>query len=150
MTFVFVKQGLIIKLWSSKTDQEAVSREVCILPGKRADTCPVSLLREWIRQRAKSAGPLFCRITPGDAVTMNRLSGESVNKLVKRGLELIGVDPKEYGAHSLRAGLVTAAADGGANPMVIMKRTGHKRLETVQRYYRSAEQFAADPLAKAL
>jgi integrase len=49
--------------------------------------------------------------------------------MIKRLVVQIGLDPKTFGGHSLRAGLVTAAAQAGVGERVIILRTGHSDLE---------------------
>ena len=46
-----------------------------------------------------------------------------------------------FAGHSLRAGLVTAAAKAGKSTHSIMKQTGHKSMATVARYIRDAQLF---------
>ena len=46
--------------------------------------------------------------------------------------------------------MVTAAAENGADVISIQERTGHKRLETLANYVRSAGGFRRDPLAGVL
>jgi integrase len=55
---------------------------------------------------------------------------------VRRDAAVIGLDPLGYGAHSLRASFVTAAADRGADPLAIMQVTGHRNVATVAAYVR--------------
>ena len=78
------------------------------------------------------------------------IAGDTVNDAVKRCVKLIGLDPAEYGGHSLRAGMITAAAADGVPDTAIMQRSGHKSAQTLKRYIRHADLFAFDPLAKAL
>jgi integrase len=78
------------------------------------------------------------------------ISGDAINDVVKRCVELIGLDPAGYGGHSLRAGMITAAAADGVPDSAIMARSGHKSVQTLKRYIRHADLFAFDPLAKAL
>jgi integrase len=62
----------------------------------------------------------------------------------------IGRNPEDFGAHSLRAGMITEALEHGASEAAIMKRTGQKSSSTVQRYFRPASAFSVDPLAAVL
>jgi site-specific recombinase XerD len=144
-------RGVAIDVGYSKTDQVGKGRTIGVFAGKRASTDPVRTLREWIRRRGRAAGPLFCRVQTGDFVTDRRLTGESINELVQRAVASVGLDPKEYGAHSLRAGLVTAAAECGASDREIMRASGHKTTAVMQGYVRHARAFAVrNPLAGAL
>lgn len=142
----FVAKGLVVRLRRGKTDQEGRGRVVGVFHGTRAAcSCPVRCLRAWLRIRGRAPGPLF----PSHGVS-GRLTTEAVNRIVKRSVELLGLDPRRYGAHSLRAGFVTAAAEAGVPESLIMQRTGHRSIQTVARYVRPATVFSVDALARAL
>ena len=89
------------------------------------------------------AGPLF----PGNSG--KALTGTGVGLIVNRACGLIGLDQAKYGAHSLRAGFVTTAAELGMPETLIMQRTGHRSVQTVARYVRPARLFHIDALAAA-
>jgi integrase len=59
-----------------------------------------------------------------------------VGRIVKRRAAAVGLDPSRYAGHSLRAGLATSAAAGGASERVIMNKTGHRSTTMVRRYMR--------------
>jgi integrase len=143
-------KGLLVTIAHSKTDQTAVGRVLGIHPGRKPDTCPVRLLQDWLKLRGKYAGPLFSRVDKHGNVGDHSISGEMVNLALKRALELIHIDPREYGAHSLRAGCVTAADEAGQTVFAIMGRTGHKNVQTVYRYIRRSSAFECDALAGVL
>jgi integrase len=138
---------LVLRLRKSKTDQLGKGRVTGIHYGKREETCPVRALEAWLKVRGEWRGPLFTRINKSGEVLHAGLAGESILDVVKRCLSLIGVDPSAYGAHSLRAGMITAAAESGADAAAIMGRTGHKSLQTVIGYIRPAQAFHSNPLA---
>lgn len=73
-----------------------------------------------------------------------------MNQVLKRALRLIGEDPDSFGAHSLRAGFVTAAAEAGASEISIIQRTGHRSVATVLGYVRPAQVFRSNPIAGVL
>lgn len=145
-----VAAGVRLHVWRSKTDQEGKGRVIGIPYGSRRETCPVLALRAWLRIRGGAPGPLWLacspRGVPGDA----RLGGQGICGVLKRALTAIGVDPAPYGAHSLRAGMITAATEAGSPEVPIMQRTGQKSITTVLRYVRPAGVFRADPLARVL
>jgi integrase len=138
----FVSQGLLVTLRKSKTDQHAQGREIGIFRGRRQETCPVRTLREWLRARGRDAGPLFNRI---DKHRLPRSKAGLLRRIHQRDYEaavqLIGLDPRDYGAHSLRAGMVTAAHASGASDSAIMQRSGHKSVQTLTQYIRHADPF---------
>jgi len=53
----------------------------------------------------------------------------------------VGLDPKRYGAHSLRSGFCSQAAKAGKAKHQIMKQTRHKRSDSLQRYIKKANLF---------
>lgn len=136
----FVRQGLIISVRKEKQDQSGKGRLIGIPHGKRAETCPVRALAAWLALRGKkTAGPLFPRIQGGA-----RMTGEAIDRVVKRCVKQIGLDPKDrWAAHSLRAGFVTAAAENNCNDFVIRAQTGH-RSDALREYFRRTELFKAN------
>jgi site-specific recombinase XerD len=136
----FCRQGLIVSVGREKQDQEGKGRLIGIPRGTVRDSCAVRCLRDWLDLRGKRPGPVFLRLG-GNA----RLDGEGVDRAVKRGVELIGLDPRDrWGAHSLRAGFVTAAGEAGANDMLVMKHTGHSTPEMLHRYFRRSRLFRSN------
>lgn len=139
---VFIRRG--------KTDQEGKGRKIGIPPGKHAASCPVEALKTWLDARGNWPGPLFTRTNWRNlSVLRLPLGREDPRLIVKRCVALIGLDPTRYGAHSLRASCVTAALEAGCSQLVIMERTGHRSVQTLQRYFRP-NVFANDPLVDAL
>jgi integrase len=147
-------KGIRVRVGKSKTDQEGAGREIGIFPGRRKASCPVTALKMWLYVRGKKPGPLFVAVGPhavrGVDLALERLTGAAVADALKRAVVLIGLDPHRYGAHSLRAGCVTAAAEAGVPESIIMQRTGHRCITTLARYVRPATVFSVDPLARAL
>lgn len=148
----FADKGALVHLRRSKTDQVGDGRKIGIFPGKHKLTCPVLALKEWIRIRGDWAGPLFTRFDNMGRVQkrQERMQANTIAQLVQEAVAKIGLDSAEYGAHSLRAGCVTAALSEGVQELVIMRRTGHRSVNTLRKYDREANAFACDPLAKAL
>jgi integrase len=143
---VIAKQGVRVTIRKSKTDQEGQGHTVGVFAGARRASDPVAALQDWLKVRGKAAGPLFTKIGWPE----KRLDDRTINLVLKRALQAIGVDPADYGAHSMRAGCVTAAAERGVPESLIMRHTGHKSIEVLQRYVRPAKVFGVDVLAGAL
>jgi hypothetical protein len=59
-------------------------------------------------------------------------------------------DPREYGAYSLRVGMITTANAQSVPDTAIMKCSGHKSVQTLSRHMCHKDLFAFDPLARAL
>jgi site-specific recombinase XerD len=134
-----VSEGLRVILRRSKTDQEGAGRVVPIPRGTVA--CPVAAVGAWLDTAGISEGPVFRPLGKGSRVLPGALSTRSVGQIVQRYAEKVGLNPKEFGGHSLRAGFLTSAAARGANLFRLMDQSGHKSVETVRGYVRRAEEF---------
>jgi integrase len=150
----FESQGAVVLLRKSKGDQKARGRLIAVWHGGKPETDPVDLLRAWIARRGSWAGPLFPQIAGGfrfDEIHRNRIGGEAINKVLKRAMKRAGLDPTHYGAHSLRAGAVTAAAELGRSDQEIMALSGHRTPAVMRQYIRRARVFdGRNPLAGVL
>ena len=134
-----VGEGLRVTLRRSKTDQEGAGRVVPIPRGSVA--CPVAATRAWLDAAAISQGPVFRSLGKGGRVLPRALSTRSIGMIVQRYAKRLGLNPQEFGGHSLRAGFLTSAAARGANLFRLMDQSGHKSVETVRGYVRRAEEF---------
>jgi integrase len=142
-----------MRLWIawSKTDQEGEGRDVWIEPGKTEYTCPVRAVKRWLKVRGEWPGPVFPRFHGGGGMGQAPLSEKGICARLKDALARIGQDPADYGAHSMRSGMITAAYAATKNLRSIMDRSGHRSVEMVMRYVKSAPPDAAsDPLAGVL
>jgi integrase len=146
----FTDSGVLVLQRWSKTDQQARGRLVGVQYGDNQLTCPVRALQAWLAVRGSWAGPLFNPTNPAGQVSRSRISDEMILDIVQRELRRIGEDPRPYGAHSLRSGLVTVAAENGASIAAIMQRTGHRCVQQVMKYVKPAEAFRANPLKGVL
>lgn len=134
------RDGLILNLIRSKTDQKGEGQQVALPYGSNPNTCPVRLLEDWLADAGISNGPLFRRIDRHGNL-MGRLTPQSVRLIVKKCCEEVGLDPNKYGAHSLRSGFCSTAAKAGKPEHQIMKQTRHKRSDSLQRYIKKANLF---------
>jgi site-specific recombinase XerD len=124
--------GLRVRIRRGGTDP-AAGREVGIPFGRHPETCPVRAVRAWRDAAGITSGPLFRAVTRGGRVAGHQLSDRSVARVVQRAAARAGLDPSRYAGHSLRSGLATAAAAGGASERAIMAQTGHRSLLAVRR-----------------
>lgn len=134
------RAGLILHLNRSKTDQKGEGQEIALPYGSNPFTCPVRSLEDWLAASGITEGPLFRRIDRHGNL-YDRLTDQSIRLIVKRSCEKVGLDPEQYGAHSLRSGFCSTAARAGKAEHQIMKQTRHKRTDSLQRYIRKANQF---------
>jgi integrase len=144
------REGVILSLGASKTDQKGAGRQVSIPYSADPATCAVANLARWIEMRGDWRGPLFSPVTRQGYIGRSRLGGWAICHIVKDLLRRIGVDPQAYGAHSLRSGMVTAAYLNGAREKEIMASTGHVAIESVLRYVQPLKGFRDFPLKGVL
>lgn len=136
----FVKEGVLIHVRRSKTDQNGVGRKVAI-PYTKGSHCPVRALKMWLEKSGIKTGALFRRMNRFDQVTDYGLCPASVALIVKQRAREVGLNPEQYSGHSLRAGLVTSAAQAGVSSWKIRQQTAHKSDLMLQRYIRDSQLF---------
>jgi len=135
-----VRQGIVINIRRSKTDQENNGRKIGI-PHGRTRWCPVTALTEWLALSGIEEGPTFRPVDRHGRMQEQRLSGEAVSLVVKARVKDIGLNAGDYSGHSLRAGLATSAASAGVSSWKIRQQTGHASDAMLSRYIRSGELF---------
>jgi site-specific recombinase XerD len=127
-------QQLWLLLPDARTGSWYPSRAVTVPRGEHAETCSVRAIRAWYAISDIRSGPLFRPIDRHGRVGATRLSARAVALVVKRAAQGAGLDPTLYAGHSLRAGFVTAAVEGGAPERVVLAQTGLLSLSGVPRY----------------
>jgi integrase len=142
-SIVWSRDGVVVTIRKSKTDQEHMGRDVAI-PRGSGSSCPVSALERWLQGSAIVDGPVFRRIDRIGTVSTEGLSGDAVSVILKRRLRESGRDPSSYSGHSLRAGFVTEAVNSGIPSWKIRRQTGHASDAMLDRYIRQVEAFS-DP-----
>ena len=105
-------------------------------------------LKAWLQASGIDSGPVFRPINRHGQIRPTRLSDKAVALVVKRAAEAAGKDASEFAGHSLRAGLATAAAIGGASERSIMKQTGHRSTAMVRRHIREGSLFRENAAAR--
>ena len=89
--------GLRVLIRRSKTDQEGAGQEIAVPHGYRLK--PVEAVNAWIEAAGITSGSLFS-VTP-----------RTVANVVKKYARRAGLDADDFGAHSLRSGFLTSAAE---------------------------------------
>ena len=130
----YVRDGLLIHIRHSKTDQESAAQTIAVVPGS-VGFCPIVSLREWIEAALISADAVFVRIH--DRGKLSRLSDHAIAVIVKRRALAAGINPEAVSGHSLRSGFVTSASLAGANLLKVAQVTRHTNLRSVQRYFKA-------------
>jgi site-specific recombinase XerD len=129
------RDGIVLRIGRSKTDQEGAGQTVDVEYGRRERTCAVRALKQWLEAAKIADGPIF-RPVRGNAVLPRRLSDEIVYFTVKRYAVAAGLDPARLGAHSLRVGHVTQALANGADAVQAKEQLRHRSLDTTLGYNR--------------
>ena len=137
----FVDRGLEVVIERSKTDQEGKGRLVVIARGDDEHLCPVRALRAWLQAAKIERGPIFRPVDRFGRVRERALSGHGIAYVLKQMAQRAGLEPDHIGGHSLRAGFVTEATNGGADLRSIMNQTGHRSVQVVQTYQRRRDQW---------
>ena len=79
----------------------------------------------WLAVGAIAEGPVFRSVDRHGNVHASALTPQSVSLVVKRAAERVGLDPRQFSGHSLRAGFVTTAVAAGRWEREISAQTGH-------------------------
>jgi site-specific recombinase XerD len=139
-------EGLRVLVRRSKVDQEGAGFEKAIPHGRFIR--PVTLLRDWLDAAGITEGPVFRPVSRSGRVRMTarggnpaRLTTQAVADIVKRYATAAGLNASTFGAHSLRAGYITTAAERGADLARIMDQSEHRDTRTVVGYIRRANAF---------
>ena len=135
-----VRQGIVVIIRKSKSDQEGQGRKIGI-PFGRTHWCPVAALDKWLARSGITEGAVFRPIDRHSNISDDRLSGEAISLIIKERAEAAGLDPIRYSGHSLRAGLATSAAQAGVSSFKIRQQTGHASDAMLARYIRDADMF---------
>jgi hypothetical protein len=142
-------EGLLIQIRKSETDHEGMGAAVAVPKGETA--CPVAALKAWLEAAGVTEGAVLRRVfNERNQKLGGRLSGHVVADIVKKGAARLGFDPKTFGAHSTRSGLVTSAVKRGVNLLKICDQTRHKSVEMLRVYCRDAELFNGNAAAGLL
>jgi site-specific recombinase XerD len=144
----FVSEGVKINIKRSKTDQFGEGFTKALPYFDSSQYCPVISLKNWLDISKINSGPVFRRFLKGSKLSENRLTDQTVAILIKKYLNLAGINSKNYSGHSLRSGFATSAAESGVEERNIMAMTGHKSTEMVRRYIKEANLFKNNALNK--
>ena len=138
--FERVREGIILTIRRSKTDQDGAGRKVGI-PLGRTIHCPVRALENWLNAARVEEGPVFRPVDRHRNVFASRLSGEAVSLILRDRMAAAGFDTQGYSGHSLRAGFATSATRAGVSTFKIRQQTGHASDAMLSRYVREGELF---------
>lgn len=139
--FEMTPNGATLWLRRSKASQQA-PQAIHIPPG-----LTLQAVREWVSAaEIERCTPLFRKVTRHGSVASARLRGDSVGRIVKACVERAGLDPSEFSGHSLRAGMVTSAAEVDWPEWRIQMHSRHKSNAMVRTYVRNRDVKKASPV----
>lgn len=156
-----VKQGMLVWLRASKTDQAGTGRSVPVLYGTHHKTCPVRAVQEWItclKDRGITEGPLLRRVDQrgriagepgynGLSAPGHRMTGAGISHAFKTACRRADLDPAQWSPHGLRAGGATSAAESGAKASAIEAVGGWSpKSRQVHEYIRQRNEWDDHPM----
>lgn len=145
----FLPRGARLLLPQSKTDQERDGRLIQIPWSLKSPYCAAKSLQDLIAEKP-SCRWVFCRAACARSLPCEHLSARTVARTVKHYAQVIGLNPADFSAHSLRSGFATAAAEAGATDREIADQTGHRDLAQLSVYVWPARNWATNASAKVL
>ena len=137
--------GIRLTIRASKTDQEGKGHAVGVPCGRHHTYCPVLALRAYLVAARIEKGPVFRACNRWGTLRAHRLTSQSVAQILKKRLAAIGLDPTEYGGHSLRSGFVSAAARAKVPEYAIARQSRHRSVSVLRGYIQGATLFVDNP-----
>jgi integrase len=139
--------GLRVRLRRSKTDQEGEGFTKGIPYGHEYKTCPVRAWQVWKEAAGITDGQAFRSVDRHSKMGAS-LSDRAVADMIKRRAKAVELQYPEFSGHSLRARLITAAAQANMSERVINKQSRYKSLPVLRRYIRKGSLFTENAAAK--
>jgi integrase len=135
-----VREGLVLHLRRSKTDQTGQGRKLGV-PLGRTRHCPVAALTAWLDALNQPNDKIFRPVDRHGNLRGDKLRADAVSTILRDRLTAAGIDPNGYSGHSLRAGLATSAIKAGVPTYKVRAQTGHASDAMLGRYVRDAGLF---------
>ncbi|MDI5832626.1 tyrosine-type recombinase/integrase (plasmid) [Shewanella xiamenensis] len=148
----FRPDALIVQLRFHKTSKDGSNAHTKVLPVGEEFSC-VDAVADWIESAKIESGHLFRSFKrtgdlkpyielndyPDDELPLKKntgyLHGNDIYRIVKKVIKDAGLTmPKQFGAHSLRSGLVTQMFIDNKQSAQIKKRSGHKTSAMLDEY----------------
>lgn len=133
-------RGLLLTIREAKGDRARRGETVAVPRGRTR--CPVAALDAWLAAAEIDAGPVFVRCD-GGRLGDAHLDGGSIGRTVRRRVAAAGLDPAAFGAHSLRSGFLTSAAEQGASLWKMKEVSRHRSTAALERYIQRRTLFDA-------
>lgn len=120
-------------LWVQRKGRAAVDGYVILPPAAE------QALRDYLQDHPRPGGPLFVSLNKG---RHQRLTKNTIRRMVKRRLRRCGINSPTKTTHSLRHSAVTNALRHGANVAQLQAMTGHTDPKTLLRYYHQHDRIS--------
>lgn len=127
-----IDKGYLVTIKQSKSDQEGDGHCVPLLGQAAID------VKAWLVASGVRSGKLFRGIHRSGTLRKG-ISGDTINRIVKRRAKFAGYDEKHFSAHCLRSGFVTQAARDGVHIKDVMTLSLHKDLVVAQGYFKEVD-----------
>jgi integrase len=128
------EDGATITLHTSKTMRGGEAEVIYLQPG-----IALKAVKLWIATAALAEGsPLFRAVDKAGGIAQTRLTAGAVALIVKARCAAGGLEPAEFAGHSLRAGMVTSAAEADVPEWKIRMTSRHKS-DALKTYIRPVE-----------
>jgi integrase len=131
----FTEKGMRVLIRASKTDQAGEGVDIFIPTGRRASTCPVRAVQDWIAclaEQGVTTGPLL-RAVDRNGKVRGGVTGQGVEYVIKGLADEVGISG--VSGHSLRAGAATQAAKNGHAASEIARKGRWTSTKTVEDKY---------------
>jgi integrase len=127
-------EGATITLHMSKTVHGGEVESIYLQPG-----IALKAVKRWVATGAIAEGaPLFRAVDKAGGIAQTRLTAGAVALIVKARCAAAGLEPAEFAGHSLRAGMVTSAAEADVPEWKIRMTSRHKS-DVLKAYIRPVE-----------
>jgi site-specific recombinase XerD len=136
------EQGVLVTVRRSKTDQrgEGMLKAIPFVT-EGGGLCAATALRAWLIAARIDSGAVFRPFNRSSQPKDCCMTPDAIAVIVKIAARRAGFDPREFAGHSLRSGHVTEARARKVSDADTMSVTGHKRVETLNRYDKRENAF---------
>ena len=96
-----------------------------------------SVVKNWLRSRGDTPGPLLCPISRGKRILMRHLTSQAVLFILNKRGEEAGI--ASFSTHDLRRTFISDLLDAGVDIVTVQRLAGHNDPATTSRYDRRGE-----------
>ena len=133
----YMGEQRVLKIWGKGKSEADKGRDYNFVVLTDKTYLPIKNYLEATRRGAKSGEPLFTSNSHQNQG--EQLSTRTISGLCKEGLKAIGLDGKEYTAHSLRHTTASLLLGHGETLLAVQHVLRHASVNTTQRYTKLKE-----------